>query len=110
MTTFPTFCFQAPTYKNAGTEDIHIDRVVEQQHKFNASLAQKKAQPYDMWSFQGASYDWGKDDVIKLGRNFAQPNADGRGGERRLWRRHSGGRVLDGVRSAKRLAMWKPCR
>ena len=30
-----------------------------------------------MWSFHGASYDWGKDDVVKLGRKFAQPNVMG---------------------------------
>src|SRR5258705_1742193 len=30
-----------------------------------------------MWSFHGASYDWGKDDVIKLGHNFTQPNVMG---------------------------------
>ncbi len=75
---------------------MHIDRVVEQQHRFNASLADKKAQPYDMWSFHGSSYDWGKDDVIKLTRTFSQPNLMGADGERRLRRRHSGGGVLDG--------------
>ena len=75
---FPNLLLSSAEYKNAGTADVHIDRVIEQQHKFNASLADKKAQPYDMWSFHGASYDWGKDDVIKLGRTFSQPNADGR--------------------------------
>ncbi len=30
-----------------------------------------------MWSYLGASYDWGKDDVVKLGRTFAQPNLMG---------------------------------
>ena len=30
-----------------------------------------------MWSFQGSSYDWGKDDVLKLTRTSAQPNAMG---------------------------------
>ena len=74
---FPNLLLSSATYKNAGAEDFHIDRAVEQQHRFNASLAEKKSQPYDMWSFHGASYDWGKDDVIKLGRSFAQPNAMG---------------------------------
>jgi alpha-galactosidase len=74
---FPNLLLSSAEYKNAGTADVHIDRVIEQQHKFDASLAEKKAQPFDMWSFHGASYDWGKDDVIKLGRNFAQPNAMG---------------------------------
>ena len=75
--TFPNLLLSSAEYKNAGTADVHIDRVVEQQHKFSASLADKKAQPYDMWSFHGSSYDWGKDDVIKLTATFSQPNAMG---------------------------------
>jgi len=74
---FPNLLLSSAAYKNAGKQDFHFDRVIEQQHKFNASLTEKKVQPYDMWSFHGASYDWGKDDVIKLGRNFAQPNEMG---------------------------------
>jgi alpha-galactosidase len=74
---FPNLLLSSAEYKNAGSQDVHIDRAIEQQHKFSASLLEKKAQPYDMWSFHGASYDWGKDDVIKLGRNFAQPNLMG---------------------------------
>ncbi len=80
---FPNLLLSSAEYKNAGSTDLHIDRAIEQQHKFNASLTEKKAQPYDMWSFQGASYDWGKDDVLKVSRNFAQPNlmgADVKGG------------------------------
>jgi alpha-galactosidase len=74
---YPNLLLSSAEYKNTGSQDVHIDRVIEQQHKFSASLVEKTAQPYDMWSFHGASYDWGKDDVIKLGRNFAQPNAMG---------------------------------
>jgi alpha-galactosidase len=74
---YPKLLLSSAEYKNAGSQDVHVDRVVEQQHKFSASLAGKNTQPYDMWSFHGASYDWGKDDVIKLGRNFAQPNKMG---------------------------------
>jgi len=74
---FPTLLLSSAAYRNAGTEDIQIDSVVEQQHKFDAELAQKNAKPYDMWSYHGASYDWGKDDVVKLGRNFSQPNLMG---------------------------------
>jgi alpha-galactosidase len=74
---FPNLLLSSAEYKNAGTVDFHIDHAIEQQHKFSARRAEKKAQPYGMWSFHGASYDWGKDDVIKLGRNFAQPNLMG---------------------------------
>ena len=30
-----------------------------------------------MWSFHGSSYDWGKDDVVKLTPAFSQPNVMG---------------------------------
>jgi alpha-galactosidase len=76
---FPSLLLSSTEYKNGGAGDLHLDRVVEQQHTFSASLANPKAQPYDMWSFQGSSYEWGKDDVIKLGRSFSQPNLMGAG-------------------------------
>ena len=74
---FPNMLLSSAEYRNTGKEDLHIDRVVEQQRRLNASLADAKAQPYDMWSFHGSSYDWGKDDVIKLSRTFSQPNLMG---------------------------------
>src|SRR6185369_13148923 len=43
-------------------------------HRFNAALADAKTSPFDMWSFQGSSYDWGKDDVFEMKRGFTQPN------------------------------------
>ena len=52
--------------------------MIEQQHRFSASLVDKKAQPYDMWSFHGSSYDWGKDDVVKLSRSLRAAEPDGR--------------------------------
>jgi len=74
---FPNILLSTVEYKNIGTADLSIDRVVEQQHRFNAKQADPKAQPYDMWSFQGSSYDWGKDDVFRLTRTSSQPNAMG---------------------------------
>jgi alpha-galactosidase len=74
---FPNLLLSSAEYKNAGPDDFHVDRVVEQQHTFSARLADPKAQPYDIWSFHGSSYEWGKDDVIKLTHNFSQPNLMG---------------------------------
>jgi alpha-galactosidase len=72
---FPQIAIVSVAYKNSGTTDFQIDQVVTQQHRFNSH--EVKTQPYDMWSFQGSSYDWGKDDVQKLTRTSAQPNAMG---------------------------------
>ena len=74
---FPGVLLSSTDYKNTGSGDLRLDRVIEQQHKFSGSMVDKKAQPYDMWSFHGSSYDWGKDDVVKLSRSFSQPNLMG---------------------------------
>jgi alpha-galactosidase len=74
---FPNFLVSSTEYRNAGNADLHIDKMLAQQHRFNAHLADAKAQPYDLWSFQGSSYDWGKDDVRKLTSPFFQPNVMG---------------------------------
>jgi hypothetical protein len=71
---FPNLLLSTVEYKNTGNSDFTVDRAVEQRHRFTASLADPKAQPWEMWSFQGSSYEWGKDDVFKLTRTSAQPN------------------------------------
>jgi alpha-galactosidase len=72
---FPTLLLSSATYTNAGTSDYQIDKIVEQQHRFNSPAV--KETPYDMWSYQGASYDWGEDDVVKLTKTFSRPNVLG---------------------------------
>jgi alpha-galactosidase len=74
---FPNLLLSSTEYRNSGNTEIHIDQMVGQHHRFNAHLADDKAQPYEMWSFQGSSYDWGKDDVRKLAAPFFQPNVMG---------------------------------
>jgi alpha-galactosidase len=76
---FPNIALVGITYKNAGTTDFEIESVVTQQHRFDSHEENAKGRlyPYDMWSFQGSSYDWGKDDVQKLTRVSAQPNLMG---------------------------------
>jgi alpha-galactosidase len=74
---FPNIVLVTVAYTNGGGTDFQIDRAIVQEHRFNAGLTDGKAKPYDMWSFQGSSYDWGKDDVQKLTRSSSQPNAMG---------------------------------
>ncbi len=74
---FPNVALVSAIYKNSGTTDISVDQVWMQQHRFSSSQANPNAAPYDMWSFQGSSYDWGKDDVQKLTKVSSQPNAMG---------------------------------
>ncbi len=76
---FPYIALVSTAYKNVGTTDFQIDQVLMQQHRFNANEQDAKGRPhpYDMWSFQGSSYDWGKDDVQRLTRTSSQPNVMG---------------------------------
>jgi alpha-galactosidase len=76
---FPNIALVSTTYKNVGTSDLPIEQVWMQQHRFNSKEEDAKGRPYpyDMWSFQGSSYDWGKDDVQKLTRTSSQPNVMG---------------------------------
>ena len=76
---FPKIALVSAAYKNVGANDFQIDQVLMQQHRFNANeqAAKGPPHPYDMWSFQGSSYDWGKDDVQRLTRTSSQPNVMG---------------------------------
>lgn len=76
---FPGIALVSATYKNVGTADFSVDQVWMQQHRLNSNVQDAKGRPhpYDMWSFQGSSYDWGKDDVQRLTRTSSQPNVMG---------------------------------
>jgi len=74
---FPNLALTTMQYKNAGSQPIALQQAVVQRHRLNASLADAKAAPYDLWSFQGSSYDWGKDDVIHVSQKFSHPNLMG---------------------------------
>ena len=74
---FPNILLSTVEYKNTGASEIAIEKSVNQRRRLNARLDDAKAQPWEMWSFHGASYDWGKDDVVKLTPAFSQPNVMG---------------------------------
>jgi alpha-galactosidase len=72
---FPNVLLTSVDYKNTGAADFQIDRVIEQQHRFSSHEVKDKR--YDMWSYQGSSYDWGENDILKLTRTFSRPNLMG---------------------------------
>jgi alpha-galactosidase len=74
---FPNILLSAVEYKNTGASAVVIEKSVNQRRRLNARLGGTKAKPWDMWSFHGASYDWGRDDVVKLTPTFSQPNVMG---------------------------------
>ncbi len=74
---FPNILLSTVEYKNTGTSEVAIEKSVDQRRRLNARLGDAKARPWEMWSYHGSSYDWGKDDVVKLTPGFSQPNVMG---------------------------------
>ena len=70
----PNLALTTVSYRNTGTTEIAIDRVIMQQHILNASLQDPTLPPYAMWSFHGSSEAWGKDDVMPIGAKFTRAN------------------------------------
>jgi alpha-galactosidase len=71
---FPSLALTSAAYRNAGTTPVKLGAVVTQRHRLNASLVDPAAQPFAMWSFQGSSEKWGKDDVVLISKNFNRAN------------------------------------
>ncbi|HET7208363.1 MAG TPA: alpha-galactosidase [Terriglobales bacterium] len=69
---FPSIAFTTVQYKNAGTQEITIEKAVAQRHRLSSH--EQKIPPYDMWSFQGASRDWGEDETLLLKAGFSRRN------------------------------------
>ncbi|MGB8012633.1 MAG: alpha-galactosidase [Terriglobales bacterium] len=72
---FPNILLSTMEYKNTGASEVVIEKSVNQRRRLSSH--EVKAHPWEMWSFHGSSYDWGKDDVVKLTPAFSQPNVMG---------------------------------
>ncbi len=73
---FPGVLLSELQFKNSGSSDAQVERVVAQPHQLSAK-SENKNSAYDMWSFHGSSEDWGKNDVVKLAKGFSQENVMG---------------------------------
>ena len=71
---FPEAALISASYKNVGSSDINIDQAVSNHFRLDASQANRQNKPYDYWSYQGASIDWGVDYIFKLTAGFKQNN------------------------------------
>ncbi len=81
---FPGLALSTVTYRNAGAREVRLERVVQQAHRLNASLVEPKAAPFELWSFHGASVEWGEDEILPLAKGFARANVLGAQLENRL--------------------------
>ncbi len=74
---FPKIALVSLSIRNVGKNEVKLDAVDMDRHRFNASLADPAAAPNEMWSFHGASIQWGKDNVFEIPRKFSQQNQMG---------------------------------
>jgi alpha-galactosidase len=74
---FPGMAVVTASFRNGNSADVTLDRVETQRHRLSGALANATADPNQMWSFQGASFDWGQDEVLPLPAHFSRPNVMG---------------------------------
>ena len=74
---FPSVALVSVSLRNAGKSEVKLDAVDLDRHRLNASLADPAAAPNDMWSFHGASIEWGRENVFQIPRKFSQQNQMG---------------------------------
>ena len=74
---FPQMALLSATLRNSRQKDVVLDSVSLQRHRLNAQLSDSRAAPHEMWSFQGSSLKWGKDDVLRVPAKFSQENPFG---------------------------------
>jgi len=60
-----------------GQKEVTLDSVSLQEHRFNATLADSSAAHNQMWTFQGSSLKWGKDEIFAVPAKFSQENPFG---------------------------------
>ena len=74
---FPQLAVVSASLRNSGNMQIKIERFEINRHEFDASKVDASVRAHQMWSFHGASIEWGKDNVFEIPQNFSQRNQMG---------------------------------
>jgi alpha-galactosidase len=74
---FPTLAIWSAAFQNNGPKAIKLEKATLQEHRINASLSDSSAKPHQLWSYQGASYEWGQDEILPIPAKFSRPNVMG---------------------------------
>ncbi len=74
---YPSVALVSASLRNSGKNEMKLDAVDVDRHRFNASLADPSVAPNNMWSFHGASIQWGKDNIFEIPKKFSQQNQMG---------------------------------
>jgi alpha-galactosidase len=74
---FPGMALVSSSFRNTSQSEMTLDSVTLQKHRFDASLADASAAHYQMWTFEGSSLKWGKDETFPMPAKFSQENPFG---------------------------------
>ena len=73
---FPNLALLSLRLHNTGPKEVSLNNVVLQRHSFaSAELPDKNTHP--LWTFEGASLKWGKDEMFPVPTKFSQENPFG---------------------------------
>ena len=73
---FPNVALLSLTIRNTGPTDVPLDWVKLQRHQF-VSPSDSKSRVDPLWTFEGASLKWGKDELFPMPARFSQENPFG---------------------------------
>ena len=73
---FPELALLSMSIRNGGDSNVPLDWVMLQRHQFAASAKAGPA-PHPLWTFQGSSLKWGKDEIFRVPEKFSQENPFG---------------------------------
>ena len=73
---FPNIALLSLSIRNTGPTDVPLDWVKLQRHQF-ATKSDSKPRVDPLWTFQGASLKWGKDEIFQMPAMFSQENPFG---------------------------------
>jgi alpha-galactosidase len=74
---FPNLALESMQLRNNGSKQVMLEQIILQKHRFDASRADQRIAAHDMWTFQGASLKWGKDEIFAMPAKFSQENPFG---------------------------------
>ena len=73
---FPNLAIVSMRFQNASQNDVSLETVELQRHSF-ASPPTEPGAPQPLWTFEGASLKWGKDETFRVPAKFKQENPFG---------------------------------
>jgi alpha-galactosidase len=73
----PNLVVTTASYRNASQKDLPIDTISLQAHRFNRGVSDSPKARSNMWTFQGSSTRWGKDEIFPVPAKFAEENPMG---------------------------------